>query len=31
VLARLLEAELAGDIQRIGSARFVRVRSRMLT
>jgi predicted Rossmann fold nucleotide-binding protein DprA/Smf involved in DNA uptake len=31
VLARLLELELAGDIQRIGSARFLRVRGRMLT
>ena len=31
VLARLLQLELAGEIQRIGSARFLRVRSRMLT
>ena len=31
VLARLLEWELAGQVQRIGSARFVRVRGRMLT
>lgn len=31
VLARLLELELAGQIQRIGSARFQRVRGRMLT
>ena len=31
VLARLLQLELAGQIQRIGSARFLRVRSRMLT
>ena len=31
VLARLLQLELAGEIRRIGSARFLRVRSRMLT
>lgn len=31
VLARLLELELEGVVQRIGSARFVRVRGRMLT
>jgi DNA processing protein len=31
VLARLLRLEMAGEIQRIGSARFLRVRSRMLT
>jgi DNA processing protein len=31
VLSRLLQLELAGQIQRIGSARFLRVRSRMLT
>ena len=31
VLARLLELELSGIIQRIGSGRFVRVRGRMLT
>jgi DNA processing protein len=31
VLARLLQLELAGEIQRVGSARFLRVRSRMLT
>ncbi|MGE3889648.1 MAG: DNA-processing protein DprA [Vicinamibacterales bacterium] len=31
VLARLLELELAGQIQRIGCARFRRVRGRMLT
>jgi DNA processing protein len=31
VLARLLQQELAGQIQRIGAARFQRVRSRMLT
>jgi DNA processing protein len=31
VLARLLQLELAGEIQRIGSARFLRVRCRMLT
>jgi DNA processing protein len=31
VLARLLQQELSGQIQRIGAARFQRVRSRMLT
>jgi len=31
VLARLLQLELAGDIRRIGSARFLRVRGRILT
>jgi DNA processing protein len=31
VLARLLQLELAGQIQRVGSARFLRVRGRMLT
>ena len=30
-LARLLQEELAGDIRRIGSARFLRVRRRVLT
>jgi len=30
-LARLLREELAGDIRRIGSARFLRVRTRVLT
>ena len=30
-LARLLQEELAGDIRRVGSARFVRVRRRVLT
>jgi len=31
VLARLLQQELAGEIRRIGSARFLRVRTRVLT
>jgi DNA processing protein len=31
VLARLLQLELAGQIQRIGSARFLRVKGRVLT
>jgi DNA processing protein len=31
VLARLLQQEVAGEIRRIGSARFLRVRARMLT
>jgi DNA processing protein len=31
VLARLLQLELAGQIQRIGSARFLRVRNRIVT
>jgi DNA processing protein len=31
VLARLLQDELAGNIRRIGSARFLRVRRRVLT
>jgi len=31
VLGRLLESELAGEIRRIGSARFQQVRGRMLT
>jgi DNA processing protein len=31
VLARLLQDELAGNIRRIGSARFLRVRGRVLT
>jgi DNA processing protein len=31
VLARLLQLELTGDIRRLGSARFLRVRGRMLT
>jgi predicted Rossmann fold nucleotide-binding protein DprA/Smf involved in DNA uptake len=30
-LARLLREEVAGDIRRIGSARFLRVRTRVLT
>jgi DNA processing protein len=31
VLARLLQLELAGEIHRIGSARFLRVKTRVLT
>lgn len=31
VLARLLQLEIAGEIQRIGSARFLRVKTRVLT
>jgi DNA processing protein len=31
VLARLLQQELAGEIRRIGSARFLRVQTRVLT